>query len=1008
MSAPQPRTPPSPLSGHDEDARAPSERRRVSALLVDLAGFADIVERVDPDAVTEALNALLRRVQTIAARYEGHVDPGHGDAALVLFGAPSTHEDDPERATRAALEILERPLAPPAGLDTPLRPRAAVATGVAVVGWVGVGESARYAALGDVVRVVRGLLGEAGPDELLIDEPTAIGLGGRARLEPRPVGALAASRVLDWLAADDQDPHAIGHGPLIGREIERTALTEALTRLVDGRAGVIAVTGPAGAGKSRLVREALRWEGPWTVHVGRCISYGRTMPLHLWSEIAQSLLALPGAADALDTLDRNDRSGGRRREAAEWLAAGLRDQLSTESSARPRSRAFEGISDLLVHAAHSQPRVLVLEDLHWADTASMDLLSALISRVRALPILIIALWRAEASDQDDQRLLLAAKRANLPFRRLALEPLPPVQTRQLIDGMLGSRHDLPEAALERLVQLSGGVPLFVDELLRQLREQGALVHEPQRWRYAPEADRDELSVSPGAFAVLAVRVERLGAELRAALELAAVLGAEFDPDVVDLALGERPDRWEALEAAGLVLGGEDLASGRQRLRFRQPLLREVIYGGLLPGRRQHLHQLVVESEGGALRPVERAWHLERAGRGAEAARCWAEAARQARGLDVIQESIDLFERASRADATEELIVAPELAGMLLRAGRLADAIALTDRLLPRLVGTDLHAVHARLLCERAYLAYRMGDGPGIVRHAEAARVEAEKTDDPLALADALRNVGIGHEFTGRYALARAAWQRVVELATGPNEVPLRRVVVNVYNSLGEICRMEGRYAEALEYYDQSRDAKQRLNPGPYNLVWLINTSAALVGCRRYDEALTRSAEALRLVEASGARGVLPEVLVNHALALEGVKRGAEAREAAKRARDEAERQGQGEILGLALRVYGLLQLAHGDPAVGALSESVARLSGAGKPVDEARSRRALAEALERGGDVAGSVRERERAAKLLQGVGLDAQAEAMFRKPRRLMDLAMAPSAEPEKSRRAAAMPDLF
>ena len=167
-----------------------------------------------------------------------------------------------------------------------------------------------------------------------------------------------------------------------------------------------------------------------------------------------------------------------------------------------------------------------------------------------------------------------------------------------------------------------------------------------------------------------------------------------------------------------------------------------------------------------------------------------------------------------------------------------------------------------------------------------------------------------------------------------------------------------------------------------------------MGLRRYDEALKRSAEALRLVEASGARGVLPEVLVNHALALDGAGKTAEARDAAKRARDEAERQGQEEILGIALRVYGLLKLKRGEDAIASLSESVARLAGAGKTVDEARSRAALAAAIERSGDLAGATRERERAARLLKGVGLDSQAEAMFRAPRRLMALAMAPAVE--------------
>ena len=148
--------------------------------------------------------------------------------------------------------------------------------------------------------------------------------------------------------------------------------------------------------------------------------------------------------------------------------------------------------------------------------------------------------------------------------------------------------------------------------------------------------------------------------------------------------------------------------------------------------------------------------------------------------------------------------------------------------------------------------------------------------------------------------------------------------------------------------------------------------------------------------------------MNHALALLGLNRTGEAREAARRARDEAANQGQEEILGIALRTYGVVLLAAGDDAVASMSESVARLGGVGKTVDEARSRRALAEALERSGDIIRANREREKAAKLLNSVGLTQQAEASALRPSRLVDLAFAPRVGAGKAKRAMAPEDLF
>lgn len=938
---------------HARTASTPprGERRLVSALFLDVCGFTRISEQLDPELVTALLNRLFERVDAAVARYDGYLDKFIGDAALVLFGAPSAHEDDAERAVRAALDVLdelpalEDALAAELGVRVPIQVHAAVGTGVVVAGVLGAGEAARYSALGDGVNVAARLLNKAGPGEIWVDLTTATRLRGRAVLESRGVVPLKGReepvhcfRVLGLTATDES--RGLGRrAPLIGREAELSALREAAGRLNIGVGGLVTVLGAAGVGKSRLLRDGLS-DGFWSVHAGRCISYGQALPYHPWLDLVGSLIADEALVEGLERLDeRAPRAISRVTALGLFLGEEADDRLDARAR---REAAVDALRDLLTLAARARPTVVSLDDLHWADHASVELLDALLPIAASAPLLFVIVRRPEGGDEAQARLTAAAARLGVPQLGLALGPLTEADTRRLVGRLLDDDDVLPEARLNRLIWRSGGVPLFVEEQLRHLQDEGALTWSGEGWVFdAGRADQSESTLPPTLHALLAARVDRLPPPLRARVELAAVLGEEFEAADIDACLGPDAEGWETLCAEGV------LAPARAgRLCFARPMLQEVVYSTLLRPQRQALHAQAAErlaTVSGARAQHALAWHLERAGQAAQAARVWAEAARSASHVGAPSQAIELLDRAMRADPTQSPSLALQRARLLLRQGRVAEGRAGLDALLPTLRAGAPAVLLSRALSERAYAAYLAGEGPEIVRYAEEALALAEPTGDRHAIAEALRRLGIGREFCGQEAQAQATYRRCVALVGDDADRALLELAAGCTNDLGELERAAGRYEAALGWYERSLALWGEDPPVFMRLIQTLNAGAALVGLGRFPEASERLGVVVEEAERVGARAILPEGLTLLALALGGEGLIDEANARAAAAREEAQRQGQHEAVAFACRALGLLAAEGGRPddARRWLQESVAGFAAAGRAAEEQQSRDAL-------------------------------------------------------------------
>ncbi|MBK9365329.1 MAG: AAA family ATPase [Deltaproteobacteria bacterium] len=937
---------------HAKTASPPprGERRLVSALFLDVCGFTRISEQLDPELVTALLNRLFERVDAAVARYDGYLDKFIGDAALVLFGAPSAHEDDAERAVRAALDVLdelpdlEERLTKELGVRVPIQVHAAVGTGVVVAGVLGAGEAARYSALGDGVNVAARLLNQAGPGEIWVDLTTATRLRGRAVLESRGVVPLKGReepvhcfRVLGLTATDES--RGLGRrAPLIGRERALGALRQAAERLNVGVGGLVTVLGAAGVGKSRLLRDGLS-DGFWSAHAGRCISYGRALPYHPWLDVVASLLADESLVEGLEHLDQHTpRATPRVSALGLFLGEEADDRL--DAAAR-REAAVDALRDLLTVAARAKPTVVSLDDLHWADDASVELLDALLPIAAKAPLLFVIVRRPEGGEDAEAGLTQAAARLGVPHLGLELGPLSEPDTRRLVARLLDDDAVLPEVRLTRLIRRSGGVPLFVEEQLRHLQDEGALTWSGDGWVFdAGRADQSESTLPPTLHALLAARVDRLPPHLRARVELGAVFGEEFDPADIDACLGDDTDVWDALCAEGV------LAPARAgRLVFARPMLQEVVYSTLLRPQRQALHAQAAERlarVSGARAQHALAWHLERAGQAAQAARVWAEAARSASHVGA----------PARRSSSSTAPCAPIHHGPppwpCSARGSCCDRAASPraeslDALLPSLRAEAPAVLLSRALSERALAAYLAGDGPEIVRFAEEALLLAEPTGDRLALAEALRRLGIGQEFCGEEALAQRTYRRCVTVVGDAEDRALIELAAGCTNDLGELERHAGRYEAALGWYERSLALWGEDPPAFMLLIQTMNAGAALVGLRRLPEAIVRLESVVVEAERAGARSVLPEALALLALALGAEGQPAEAAERAAAARDEAQRQGQHEGEAFACRVLGLLAATRGEleEAKRWLGESVDVFGAAGRAVEEQHSREAL-------------------------------------------------------------------
>jgi class 3 adenylate cyclase len=540
------------------------ERKLATAMFVDLVDSTALVSSSDPEIVRRQVTGFFDRVKGHIDAYGGTVEKFAGDAVLAVFGVPTTHEDDAERAVRAAVAIRESG-------DGELPVRIGIEAGEVVVEDVD-----STFATGEALNIAARLQQCAEPGEILIG-PTAYGLTAD-RVETERVDARALKGLRDDLAvrrvvcADRPSGRPLNVvAPYVGREEELDLLGNAFARVVrDRRAQLVTIFGDPGIGKSRLAREFFAGLERTTVLTGRCLPFGEGMTYRPLAEMVQATAGI-SADDSPEEAFEKLKEACTSDAVADLLglAAGV---LDTTSGGRRGQEIAWAAHEWAANLAEAQPLVLGFEDVHWADEPLLDLIEQLADRIRDAPVLIVCLARP---DLLETRPGWSGGR----LRSIAIElgPLTEDENRALVDALV-DESDLSDDVRGALLDKTEGNPLFVEETVRMLVEQ---------------RDGNGVRIPDTLQALIASRIDRLPPDSRSVVRHGALVGrvfwrgaiAELDPTLdVDAALADLVDRQ--------LLSREPLSvvSGETAFRFRHVLIRDVAYAGLAKGERARLHQ----------------------------------------------------------------------------------------------------------------------------------------------------------------------------------------------------------------------------------------------------------------------------------------------------------------------------------------------------------------------------------------------------------------------------------
>jgi class 3 adenylate cyclase/tetratricopeptide (TPR) repeat protein len=585
------------------------ERKRVSVLFCDLVGFTSRSEQLDVEDVRGLLAPYYRRLRTELEQFGGTVEKFIGDAVMALFGAPVAHEDDPERALRAALAIREAIAelneADPS-LD--LHVRIGVTTGEALVALDARPAEGEGMASGDVINTAARLQAAAPVDGILVDETTQRAASRAIRFEEaEPVAAKGkAEPVAVWRA---QAPWAnlgvdvVGahHTPLVGREHELGLLRDALGRVRrEPAANLLTLVGVPGIGKSRLVAELLALvevEPELTIwRQGRSLSYGEGVAFWALGEMVKAEAGILESDPAEVAAAKLDRAVTGLLDDAEvaWVAGHLRPLVgltgSGESGSDRRGEAFAAWRRFLEALAERGPTVLVFEDLHWADDALLDFLDHLADWAVDVPLLVVCTARPELLSRRPD---WGGGKPNAAT--LSLAPLSAEDTARLVAALLDQAL-LPAELQSALLARAGGNPLYAEEYVRMLADRGFLRRAGGTWRL----ERAEaLPLPESVQGIIAARLDALAPEDKALLQDAAVLGKVGWLGALAALSGREPlqleARLHALERRELLRRERRSAvAGERQYAFRHVLVRDVAYAQLPRATRAQRHQRVAE------------------------------------------------------------------------------------------------------------------------------------------------------------------------------------------------------------------------------------------------------------------------------------------------------------------------------------------------------------------------------------------------------------------------------
>ena len=818
------------------------ERKQVTVLFADVKGSMELLADRDPEEARKLLDPVLERMMEAVHRYEGTVNQVMGDGIMALFGAPLAHEDHAVRACYAALRMQESVAQYAEGVfrshGVPLQIRVGLNSGEVVVRAIGSDLHMDYTAVGQTTHLAARMEQMATPGTILLGQATLQLAEGFVQVTARgPVAVKGLPHpvdvyVLTGASALRSRLHAAaarGFTRFVGRDTEIEQLRRTLGLAHDGHGQLVAVVGEPGVGKSRLVYEFTHshrtqdWlileAGSGSVSYGKATSYLPVIDLlkayfrvhdrethrEIREKVTGKLLTLDHALEPIQPalLALLDVPV----EDARWQAL---------DPAQRRQRTLEAVRHLLLRESHTQPVLLVFEDLHWIDAETQALLDGLVEGLPTARLLLLVNYRPEYQHGWGSKTY---------YSQLRLDALPPESTGDLLQVLLG---DDPTLVPLKHLLIKRGNPLFIEESIRTLVETGALVGE--RGAYRPTRPIQAIEVPATVQVILAARIDRLSPEDKQLLQTAAVIGKDV-PLVLLHAVAEAAE--EAAVQRGLthLQAAEFLYATHlfpdPEYTFKHALTHEVTYGTLLQERRVGLHTRIVQAIE-ALYPDRLTEHVDRLARHAFEGHVWSQAVRYCR-----QAGVRAYERSAYAEAAAAF-------------QRAIDALAhLPETLESARLGIDIRLE----LRHPATLLKQFDKVSQGLREAERL---ARLLSDARRLGWVLSFLAEHYRLVYELGHALSAAEHAMNIATTVADPDLR-VVANLY--LGQVCSTSGDYQAAARHLRANVEALQgdlsrRLLgfAGPPSIIsrsWLARSLAEL---GEFAEGVTIARDGLRIAE----------------------------------------------------------------------------------------------------------------------------------------------------------------
>jgi predicted ATPase/class 3 adenylate cyclase len=767
-------------------------RKTVTVLFVGVLESEPESERLDAELRRRVISHSLAGARKVLERHGASVDEYPGDVLMAVFGVPLLHEDDALRAARSAVELrqvlpaLAAEIAPELGVR--LGARVGAATGE-VIADRGPGVHGLPAG-GQTVNAAKRLEELADRDEILVDRATLRLIRESVTVEAAPLDGAAAEGAAAFRLGELRSDGTRGHGlssPLVGRDRQLDALSGTFAAAVrDRRCHLVTVLGAAGAGKSRLVEEFTDTLGDEVAVLrGRCLPYGESITYWPLSELVRDL-----AGDA--SSDPSDRVRGALTAAlrddpkADLIADILAEAIGLGGPGYPTEKIFWAARRLFEVLAHERPLVVVLDDLQWAEPTFLDLVEHVADLSRGAPVVLMCMARPELLDGRP-----GWGGGKLNAVSILLEPLPPEESRELVENLVAA---LTPDASARIGAACEGNPLFAEELLAMLMDDGLLRRERGRWTLGEL--KGALPVPPTIQALLGARLDRLPEAERALLTRISVEGNVFHRDAMrelapDALVDDVDRSLTALVRRDMIRPDRSSFADDEAFKFRHILLQDAAYRSLPKETRARLHERFADwLEGVAGERVHEfeeilGYHLEQAfrflrelGEAADStsplasrASEWLESAghRALRRSDRLA-AARLLERAvamASDDASRRVAMLPELGAALIEAGRLADAETELAEAMRAAADADDKRAEGRALIQQQVLRLHLGESEGTA--AASVAVESvipvfEAAGDEQGLCSALRLRAWHYWIEARGEAAESAWEDAAEHA----------------------------------------------------------------------------------------------------------------------------------------------------------------------------------------------------------------------------------------------------